>query len=88
MQVFDGVVSLAYESLSAVRLRLGAAPAPCFANTRFAWAPLAPSGSGSNGGNSGFAVTDPWGTRFELLEVPDARGGSGNERPSPQRHRS
>lgn len=68
-QVFDGVITLAYPDLSAVRARL-AAPPPALRGTAFAVHDAAPAA---------LSVTDPWGTRFHLVADPAARDPRGRQ---------
>ena len=66
-QVLDGVVSMAYPSLDAVRARLEDAPA-VLATSAFAWHDEA---------DGRLVVTDPWGTRFVLFADPSMRDERG-----------
>jgi len=66
-QVFDGVITLAYASLGAVRARLASPPA-ALAGSKFAW---------TEAGGGSLAVMDPWGSSFRLIEdasASDLRG--------------
>lgn len=60
-QPLDGVVTLAYESLAPIRSRLEKPPA-VLATTQFE----------ATISQSHIALTDPWGTRFTLIEREDA----------------
>lgn len=62
-QVFDGVVTLSYESLSSVKQRLAYVPA-VLDSSKFSWKLV----------HEGIFVTDPWGTKFMLIEKNDFRG--------------
>lgn len=68
-QVLDGVVSVAYDSLDDVRVRLASPPA-VLSGTRFAWRESAPGE---------LLVNDPWGTLFRLHEARDARDRRGRQ---------
>ena len=61
-QVFDGVVTLGYDSLEGVRARL-ASPPPVLAESKFA----------SMAADEGkLSLIDPWGTRFHLVQLEEA----------------
>lgn len=66
-QVFDGVITVAYDSLEAVRGRL-AVPPSVLVGTRYAW-------TGIMGDE--IQVSDPWGSRFVLVERDGARDARG-----------
>ncbi len=64
-QVFDGVITLTYADLSAVRARL-ASPPPVLAGSAFRW---------ETQEDDALCVADPWGTSFRLVEgAADVRG--------------
>ena len=65
-QVLDGVVSMAYPSLDAVRARLEDAPA-VLAASKFAWHET----------DGQLVVTDPWGSRFRIFADPSMRDERG-----------
>ena len=69
-QVFDGVVTVAFESLDGVRQRLANAPA-VLAESAFAW-----EASGDDEEEE-LRATDPWGTTFRLVADPTARDERG-----------
>jgi catechol 2,3-dioxygenase-like lactoylglutathione lyase family enzyme len=68
-QVFDGVITLAYGSLDGVRGRLAAGPPACLSDSAFSAEPTP----------RGFALTDPWGSRFSLVELSDADDSRGSQ---------
>eukprot|EP00967_Tisochrysis_lutea_P140052 scaffold255313_cov28-Tisochrysis_lutea.AAC.1 len=77
-QVFDGVVTLAYASLEAVRERL-ASPSAALADSEFSW-----HVEGEDGG--ALILCDPWGSVFRLIEdatASDPRGTQPGDKSEP-----
>ena len=75
-QVFDGLVTLAYDSLEAVRKRLAdRSLTSVLQGSAFAYT----TEHEEAGGGEALRVTDPWGTQFRLVVRPSARDGRGSQ---------
>ena len=72
-QVLDGMVTLAYSDLTAVKSRLANAPA-VLESSLFSWTQDEADEAGSS-----IQVSDPWGTNFLLTENPTAKDQRGTQ---------
>jgi len=80
-QVFDGEVSLAYDSLASVQTRLENPP-KVLADSAFHWTRAnssSPSSSTEHDKDDALHVIDPWGTSFRLIEKSTARDRRGRQ---------